>query len=125
MAALFKRFQARWQHRWTSAIDGIEDIAVREWAEGLATLTPQDISRGLDKTRDDEWPPSMGEFRKACLGRSDRSGGDRHYCQTYLGENRPPVDPSKTLPARNRTPATLETAERAIAGLREAVNHGR
>jgi len=73
---------------------------------------------------DEEWPPSMGEFRKACLGHRNMAGGDRHYCQTHLGENRPPVDPGKTLPARNRTPATVEKAEQGINGMREAI-HGR
>lgn len=121
MAALFKRFQARWQHRWTSAIDGIEDIAVREWAEGLAPLTPDHIKRGLVDTIDEDWPPSMGEFRKACLGRRDMAGGDRHYCQTHLGENRPPLDPGKTLPARNQTPVTVEKAEQGINGMREVL----
>ena len=121
VAALFKRFQARWLAKWTSSIEGIEEIAVREWAEGLATLTPEHIRRGLAETVGDEWPPSMGEFRKACLGHKDHAGGDRHYCQTRLGENRAPLDPGKTLPARNRTPTTVEKAEQGISGMREAI----
>jgi len=97
---------------------------VREWAEGLATLTPDHIKRGLAETIGDEWPPSMGEFRKACLGHKDHAGGDRHYCRTHLSESRPPLDPAKTLPARNKTPTCVESGERGIAGMREALKGG-
>lgn len=65
MAAIFKRFQARYGNKWTSSLDGIEETAVAEWADGLAGLTGEQIAQGLRTWRDD-WPPSLPEFRVAC-----------------------------------------------------------
>lgn len=121
ISALFVRFQARWAHKWTSAIEGIESVAVQEWSEGLGEMTPEQITRGLEATKNNDWPPSLGEFRKACLGLTDESGGDPHYCQMHLGENRPPIDPSKTLPARNRTPTTVKQVEKHLSNLKGAL----
>ncbi len=65
VAALFKKFQARYGHKWTSAIEGIEQIAVQEWTQGLADLDAEDIRRGM-ATWNGDWPPSLPEFQKAC-----------------------------------------------------------
>lgn len=48
-------------------MDGIEDVAVREWSNELAGLTPAQIEHGL-ASWDSEWPPSSPEFRYCCLG---------------------------------------------------------
>jgi len=54
-------------HRWTSAIDGIEEVAVREWGKRLEGLTGEQIRHGLDAW-EGEWPPTADEFRQCCLG---------------------------------------------------------
>lgn len=59
--------QARYGHKWTSTINGIEELAVREWSEGLTGFTGEEIRRGLEWW-DDEWPPSLPEFKEACRG---------------------------------------------------------
>jgi hypothetical protein len=54
-------------HKWTSGIDGIEAVAVREWSNELAGLSPAQIERGLSAW-DEDWPPSAPEFKHCCLG---------------------------------------------------------
>lgn len=65
VSALFKKLQARYGHKWTSSVEGIEEIAVTEWGDVLSGLTGDDIKRGFDAWRGD-WPPSATEFREAC-----------------------------------------------------------
>lgn len=67
ISALFKRFQVRYGHKFTSSIDGLEVIAVAEWANGLAGVTGKQIKRGLENWKG-PWPPSLPEFREACTG---------------------------------------------------------
>ena len=70
VAAIFKKMQARYIHKWTSSIDGIEEIAVDEWSKALAGLDADAIKRGLDSMAG-SWPPSAPEFAELC-----RNGGD-------------------------------------------------
>ena len=70
VAAIFKKFEVRYLHRWTSAIVGLERHAVNEWARELAGLTGEQIRRGLDSLPKD-WPPTAGEFRELCTGVSE------------------------------------------------------
>lgn len=72
IAEIFKKFQARYLHKWTSAIDGLEDYAVKEWSEKLGGITGEQIKRGLESWSED-WPPSADEFRKCCID----------YCQSW------------------------------------------
>jgi len=65
--AIFKKLQARYLHKWTSAIEGIEEEAMREWGRVLKGLTGEQIKCGLDNWSSD-WPPAADEFRKACTG---------------------------------------------------------
>lgn len=65
ISALFRKFQARYGHKWVSAMEGIEEAAVAEWAEVLAGLSGEQIAKGLATWRED-WPPSAPEFERAC-----------------------------------------------------------
>jgi len=67
VAAIFEKFQARYSHKWTSGIEGIEDTAITEWSNELNGLTGEQVKTGLEAWKGD-WPPSAPEFRKACLG---------------------------------------------------------
>lgn len=74
ISALFKKFQGIYGHKFTSSIDGIEEIAAREWSRGLAGLTGDQIAVGLEKCAmrkltpgEEDWPPTPGEFRALCL----------------------------------------------------------
>jgi hypothetical protein len=70
IAALFAKLQGRYGHKWSSAYPAgtVLEVALAEWAEGLAGCTGDDIKRGLDQWQDD-WPPTLPEFRKACRPR--------------------------------------------------------
>ena len=68
IAALFKKFQVIYLHKWTSAIEGIEDLAVTEWSQGLAGLSGEQIKLGIDSLSDG-WPPPVIAFRALCEGK--------------------------------------------------------
>lgn len=67
ISALFIKFQSRYLHKWTSAIEGIEESVVIEWSQELAGLTGAQIKTGVDNWKE-AWPPSSAEFKKCCLG---------------------------------------------------------
>lgn len=69
-------------HKWVSQIDGLEEIAVSEWSQGLAGLTGDDIKRGLNNLTD-EWPPSLPAFRAACEGKSVNGFGLDYVPECY------------------------------------------
>ena len=73
ITALFAKFQVRYGHKWFSQIDGVEEIAVNEWADYLHGLTGEQIKKGLDGW-DGDWPPSAAEFKKACQDKKDEFG---------------------------------------------------
>ena len=117
VAALFRKFQARYGHRWTSAIEGIERVAVQEWAEGLRGMTADQVKTGL-ATWGGEWPPSLPEFRGACLG---RKSGKNEYGLDYVPQcyRAGTVDKAKMLPG----PKTEENRQKALENIR-AIKEG-
>ena len=66
--ALFKKFQAIYLTKWTSALEGIEKTAMVEWSQALRGLTGDQIKNGLDSLSE-EWPPSAIGFRALCEGK--------------------------------------------------------
>lgn len=79
IAQIFKKFQVRYGHKWSSFIDGIEELAVQEWSEQLSGLTGDEIKYGLDTWKED-WPPSSVEFVKCC---KQQSGAWQHNTAAY------------------------------------------
>ena len=77
VAALFKKFQAIYLHKWTSAIEGIEDTAISEWSQALAGITGEQIKVGLDNLSED-WPPSAIAFKALCEGKQANGLGLDH-----------------------------------------------
>lgn len=97
ISALFKRFQAIYGHKFTSTIDGIEPLAVREWSVALSGLTGAQIKSGIDrcltraiKPGEQDWPPTPAEFRRLCLPEKMPA-----YHRDYIALPRPPHDPEK------------------------------
>ena len=82
IAALFKKLQARYGHKWSTAIEGIEQTAVTEWAEGLAGLSGGQIKHGLDNWNAD-WPPALPEFKNACLNKGVNEFGLDYVPECY------------------------------------------
>ena len=64
---IFKKFQAVYLNKWTSALGGIEEIAMKEWGQILAGLEPEHIERGLNDLPK-SWPPTVFEFKELCVG---------------------------------------------------------
>lgn len=95
-SALFKRFQAIYGPRFTSRIDGIEQMAISEWSLALDGLNGDQIKLGLERcvTRklqpgEEDWPPTPREFRALCLPEKTL-----HYHRDYIALPRPPQDPN-------------------------------
>lgn len=65
MGTIFKRLQARYGTKWVASIEGIEDVAIKEWSDGLRGLSGDQIKHGLEKWQE-EWPPCMSEFVTTC-----------------------------------------------------------
>jgi len=63
-------------------MNGIEEVAVKEWAQGLAGYTPEMIKAGLEDWMED-WPPSLPEFQKACRG---EKSGKNEFGLDYIPE---------------------------------------
>lgn len=60
---------AAFGNKWTAAHgDDFVAGAGPLWAQQLAGLSRADIARGLDVTTRDAWPPSLAEFKAACMG---------------------------------------------------------
>ena len=68
---LWARMAAVYGHRWTSSYgDDPGGMAGDTWAAGLSGLTGSQLARGLEAcvASSDPWPPSLPDFRAACLG---------------------------------------------------------
>jgi len=71
---LFARFGAIYSHKWTSTFtsDDMWALAKAEWAEGLEGFTAEIVLHGVKQAKQKcEWPPSIAEFRRLCLGIPD------------------------------------------------------
>lgn len=99
ISALFKKWQARYGHKWVSAIDGIEELAVNEWAQVLEGITGEQIAYGLELW-EESWPPSAPEFKAACLGSVKNRFGLDYIPECY--REKPIVDESKLLSSDQR-----------------------
>lgn len=121
VSALFRRFQARWGHRWTSAIEGIEEIAVDEWAAGLAGVTGEQIQAGMAVAGEEPWPPSLPEFRQACTGaRRPENEFGLNYVPEYHRAPARTLDKSRLLSSTSRD-ERRKLAGRNISKLRNAI----
>lgn len=119
VSAIFKKFQARYLHKWTSAIDGIELVAVREWSKELAGMTGNEIQRGLDEWKGD-WPPTSLEFAAACRG---NKLGLNEFGLDYVPEyHRPqPIREQARLLSSDERDARREAVKEKIKAMRDAI----
>jgi hypothetical protein len=122
VSALFKKFQARYGHKWTTAIEGIEEIAVNEWAEGLSGVTGEQIKRGLSEWAE-AWPPSMGEFKAACTGKA-KNGFGLDYVPECYRERAPVLDASRLLSSDERDEKRRKGAEQ-LQALKQSLHGGK
>lgn len=117
-AAICQKFQARYLHKWTSGIEGIEEIVVAEWARKVTGLSEDEICFGLDNWTD-PWPPSADEFVAACKKKARNDFGLDYYPEYYrqLREN-------KVLENEQTRVAQKKIAIIHLAKMKEALNKG-
>lgn len=66
---LWKRMAAIYGHRWVSSFGESDEDGT--WLRGLQDVPASLIGQGLEKCikfRNDDWPPSLPEFRRLCIG---------------------------------------------------------
>lgn len=64
---LFARFEAMYGAKFSAAWQGCNLSNVKAvWAEDLGGYSGQEISAGIAKCREMDWPPTLPEFLKAC-----------------------------------------------------------
>ena len=99
-------------------IDGIEEVAVTEWAQGLAGITGAQMKRGLENWQGD-WPPSLTEFRDACLGLKH---GKNQYGLDYVPQHlRAPIRENARLLSSTERDAKREAVKGKIEEMRAAI----
>lgn len=104
-------------HKWTSAIEGIEEVAVKEWSEGLAGMDGEQIKRGLEEW-DSDWPPSLDEFKNACVGKKVNGFG-LDYTPEY---HRPQRKQERLLSSDARDAHRKEVSGKAVNGIKKLLN---
>lgn len=109
IAALFAKLQVRYGHKWSSfhPTDEMASLAMDEWRSGLAGLTGEQIKQGLE-TWEGEWPPSLPEFKQACIG---SQAGLTHNTAAYKFSK-------KALPKPKADP---EIVKAELAKMREVI----
>ena len=116
VAALFKKFQVLYLHKWSSALEGIEDYAVHEWSEALGGLTGDQIKNGLANL-DDEWPPSAISFRRLCEGKGINGFGLDYVPECYRETKREKLIESDESKAKHKA-----AYKSGMAGLKDILN---
>ena len=64
---LWSKMARIYGHKWLTTFGERDDGT---WLQGLTGLLPDELAQGLRAclTRADEWPPTLPEFRRVCLG---------------------------------------------------------
>jgi len=119
IAKLHARLQARYGHRWTSQYPTTDVIrlATAEWADYLAGMSQAQLDTGM-RTWDGEWPPTLPEFRRACLGISEMPTCNEDWakvglaigCHARVGES------TTSYAGRVRAALNDKSASLAISG---------
>jgi hypothetical protein len=79
IAHVWTRMTAIYGHKWVSpmgiAVDGMGILtdAAKTWQKGLSGVSVDGIRTAFSTlvTKNYDWPPSLPEFRKLCLGKGD------------------------------------------------------
>jgi hypothetical protein len=67
VARVFTRLRSRLGNKMADLYEGIDPAKVRaEWSTSLADMTPEELARGVNATRNAVFAPTLGEFRRMC-----------------------------------------------------------
>lgn len=114
--ALFKKLQGIYLHKWTSALEGIEDTAISEWQTALGGLSGDQIKKGLDSLSD-EWPPSAVGFRALCEGKGINGFGLDYTPECYRERKR-----ERLLESDENKAAHKAAYEKGMSGLKDILS---
>lgn len=103
-------------HKWTSAIEGIEDVATAEWSQALAGLSGDQIKIGLDSLQED-WPPSAITFKALCEGKR-ANGLGLDYAPPYHSQ----VKRDRLLDSDENKVKHKAAYEKGMSGLKDILN---
>ena len=108
----------RYGHKFTTSIDGLESLAIDEWAKGLSGVTGEQIKHGLEAWAG-EWPPSLPEFKDACTGKSNLLN---EYGLNYIPEvyRIPEYKPEKLLSGPERE-ARIKRGREELAKIKKSL----
>jgi len=97
-------------------MEGIEEVAVVEWSQGLSGLTGEQIKSGLDSLSDD-WPPSLPAFRALCEGKKADEFGIGYVPECYRETKR-----ERLLESDENKAAHKAAYESGMSGLKDILN---
>ena len=117
--ALFKKLQAIYLTKWTSALEGIEETAMVEWSQALRGLTGEQIKNGLDNLSD-EWPPSAIGFRALCEGKGVNGFGLDYVPECYRETKR-----ERLIESDENKEAHKKAYKAGMTGIKNILNNGR
>lgn len=101
-------FPQKWDAQYPSK--EIAALSMQEWALGISDLTNDQLSRGVEKTRNTcQWPPSIAEFRALCMeADKDWEHKSLAYVETKL---------ALPDPAKKAKPETVEAHRKKLRKL--------
>jgi hypothetical protein len=118
MANLWERMSHLYGHKFTSAFgetaiaNGDLTEVAKTWASGLRGVTGEQIAKGLHAicARSDAWPPTLPEFRAACIGKAVNEFGLDYVPEYYRTE--PVREQSRLLSSDERDARRSKASER-------------
>ena len=114
--ALFARLRAIYGKRFLDLYPGDTlDAAMDEWRHGLKNMTGEQVKKGLEYCREQyQWPPSIAEFRNACLGEPDWEHRGEAY-KTFKKDRLLSSDARDAKRKKSRAKFLAEMKERRLA----------
>ena len=128
MASLWERLAHIYGHKFTATfgvsaiVDGELSAVAKTWASGLSGISGEEIAKGLHAMceRADAWPPTLPEFRAACLG---KKSGPNEYGLDFVPEyyRQQPISEKAKLLSSDERDARREAVGEKISALRDAL----
>lgn len=79
---LFERLSVMYGNKFIDLWRGLDlDSVKRAWAEDLAGLTTDELKRGLDACKREEWPPTLPQFINLCRPQRDTRADWAEACE--------------------------------------------
>ncbi len=112
---IWARLTKMYGHKFTSSF-GLSDDGT--WIAGLRGITPKMVRSGLEQClyREDEWPPTLPEFRKMCQGVDD------DLIEYLSAQYMPSSFDSQRMSSDQLRKASKQAKEKAMAKIKNILN---